>query len=310
YMIQLLIISLKLPKLDWLIGLSCPSNDMPLYLLRLLIKKSVVQIIHGPVPSARSSGYCLVKASAIFYLASTKESLLKALQAYLKVSPSAAERYWAMLETSTFTNGLSPEKWPKQANTISKRVFWAASLFKWKNLDLLIEAISLEVDSKIEATVCYLKPTVETASEPDFSIKQIEWHEDPSNLNQLRAQCGIFVSTSINEPFGLSILEALAAGMCVVVPCDDSYWDRVLTHGKNCIKYTPNDVVSLHNAIHLLNEAPWLKVTMGIEALSIAQLYTAERCYFLIVDYLHSNRSEVDKADINSVDKIKGYDHV
>ncbi|AUI85987.1 glycosyltransferase [Vibrio azureus] len=310
YMIQLFFLVMKLPKLDWLLGLSCPSNDMPLYLLRLLTRKPIVQIIHGPVPCARSTGYCLIKASAIFYLASTKDSLVKALQAYLKVSSTAVERYWTMLETSTFTNGLSPEKWPKQANTISKRVFWAASLLKWKNLDLLIEAITLDTNSRIEATVCYLKPTVKALSEPDFSLKQIEWHESPSNLDQLRSQCGIFVSTSINEPFGLSILEALAAGMCVVVPCDDSYWDRVLTHGKNCIKYTPNDAVSLHNAIHLLNEAPWLKVTMGIEALSTAQLYTADRCYFPIIDYLQNNKNGADRTDINNADRIKGYDHV
>ncbi|EGQ7663053.1 TPA: glycosyltransferase family 4 protein [Vibrio parahaemolyticus] len=312
YLIQLLKVCMKLPKIDWYLGLSCPSNDMPLYLMRLFSRKPVVQMIHGPVGVARSSGYCLVKASAIYYLSNTRESLINALQAYLKTPKPATERYWSTLNASTFVNGLSRERWPKQANPISNRVFWAASLLKWKNVDLLLDALTLENTTTMQSTICYIKPNVPGVeySTPDFNTKGVDWYESPNNLNELRAQCGVFVSTSVNEPFGLSILEALASGMCVVIPHDDSYWDRVLTHGKNCIKYTPNNAASLHNAIRLLNESPWMKVTMGLEALNVAQLYSAERCYMPIAQYLCSEHAPTSHHNAKARNNVKGYDHV
>ncbi|HHP0481568.1 glycosyltransferase family 4 protein [Vibrio campbellii] len=311
YLIQLLLVTLKLPKLDWFMGLSSPNNDMPLYLLRLFSRKPIVQMVHGPVGISRASGYCLVKAHAIHYLANTRDSMINALVAYLKMPKPAVERYWTTLNASSFVNGLSSQRTPKQANPISKRVFWAASLLKWKNVDLLLDAMQQDETTNLNAIICYIKPNIAgvDCSEPDFSQPNVEWHESPNNLDELRAQCGVFVSTSINEPFGLSILEALAAGMCVVIPQDDSYWDRVLTHGKNCIKYIPNDAASLHNAIVLLNESPWLKVTMGLEALNVASLYTAERCYFSITQQLCKDPSGRDPQSTKKRDKAKGYDH-
>ncbi len=179
-------------------------------------------------------------------------------------------------------------------------------------MDLLLDAMKLDDSCHLNATICYIKPNIEgvECSQPNFTQANIEWHESPDNLDELRAQCGVFVSTSENEPFGLSILEALAAGMCVVIPHDDSYWDRVLTHGKNCIKYTPKDAASLHNAIVLLNESPWLKVTMGLEALHVARLYTAERCYFSITQQLCKDPSSKEQQNAKKRDNVKGYDHV
>ncbi len=158
--------------------------------------------------------------------------MIDALMAYLKMPKPAVERYWTTLNTASFVNGLSSKRSPKQANPISNRVFWYASLLKWKNVDLLLDAMKLDDSCHLNATICYIKPNIEgvECSEPDFNQSNISWHESPENLDELRAQCGVFVSTSNNEPFGLSILEALAAGMCVVIPHDDSYWDRVLTH--------------------------------------------------------------------------------
>ena len=58
YLVQLILVTFKLPKLDWFMGLSSPNNDMPLYLLRLFNRKPIVQMVHGPVGVSRSSGYC------------------------------------------------------------------------------------------------------------------------------------------------------------------------------------------------------------------------------------------------------------
>ncbi|WP_104026842.1 glycosyltransferase family 4 protein [Vibrio jasicida] len=312
YLFQLLFILCRLPKIDWLLGLSNPNNDMPLYLLRLLNRKPIVQIISQSVGKSRSAGYCVTKATSIYYLASCRESIIHALQAYLNQPIAAVKRYWADLNTSSFVNGLSSERWPKQANPMSSRVFWAATLLKRKNVDLLLDAIQLENGTNLKATVCYIQPNLidDEYLTPDLAAKGVDWYESPANLDDLRAQCGVFVATAENEPFGLAILESLAAGMCVVIPHDDSYWDRILTDGKNCIKYTPNDAASLHNAIRLLNESPWLKVTMGIEALNVAQLYTAERCYFPITQHLCSGPEQQNESSAKKRNNVKGYDHV
>ena len=75
--------------------------------------------------------------------------------------------------------------------------------------------------------------------------------------------CGIFVSTSMNEPFGLSILEAMAAGLCVVLPADGAWWDQHLIDGVDCIKYQPNDPDDLARALMELNTRPDLVTRLG-----------------------------------------------
>ncbi|MGR4991233.1 hypothetical protein ACPV3U_16805 [Vibrio rotiferianus] len=57
YTLQLLLIAIREAKFHSYMGLSCPSNDMPLYLLRLISNKPIIQMIHGPVAMARSTGY-------------------------------------------------------------------------------------------------------------------------------------------------------------------------------------------------------------------------------------------------------------
>ncbi|TOE83812.1 glycosyltransferase, partial [Vibrio parahaemolyticus] len=75
-----------------------------------------------------------------------------------------------------------------QANPISNRVFWAASLLKWKNVDLLLDALTLENTTTIQSTICYIKPNVPGVeySTPDFNTKGVDWYESPNNLNELR----------------------------------------------------------------------------------------------------------------------------
>lgn len=82
----------------------------------------------------------------------------------------------------------------------------------------------------------------------------MSWHESPGNLDDIRANASIFVSTSRREPFGLSILEALAAGLCVVIPRDGAYWDRTLTDGVSCVGYRSGDPDDLNEKIRYLLE--------------------------------------------------------
>ncbi|MEI8597440.1 glycosyltransferase [Vibrio sp. M60_M31a] len=124
--------------------------------------------------------------------------------------------------------------------------FWAASLLKWKGLETLIKASKrAAISQSVVLNVCYIRPvdTCLPISNAPVLLSHTIWYEDPENLDDIRSQSNIFVSTSCNEPFGLSILEALAAGMCVVIPSDGAYWDKTLTHNENCIKYQPETLI-------------------------------------------------------------------
>jgi glycosyltransferase involved in cell wall biosynthesis len=116
-----------------------------------------------------------------------------------------------------------------------------------------------------------------------MSIPGVTWRRQPDNLDQVRAGCNIFVSTSSKEPFGLSILESLAAGLCVVIPQDSAYWDRQLINNINCIKYIPGSAESLAKAIQTLLDHPSRIRRIGTAGSFFAEHYRAESCYQHIV---------------------------
>jgi glycosyltransferase involved in cell wall biosynthesis len=114
-------------------------------------------------------------------------------------------------------------------------------------------------------------------------MHRVNWHENPSQLDQIRAGCEIFVSTSKNEPFGLSILESLAAGLAIIIPRDNAYWDRHLQEFKDCLKYQPGDAEDLALKILSLKQNPDLRRRLGRRGQLLARQYRAERVYLEIV---------------------------
>jgi glycosyltransferase involved in cell wall biosynthesis len=122
---------------------------------------------------------------------------------------------------------------------------------------------------------------------PEF-LEGVTWHENPACLDRIRSECSIFVSTSHNEPFGLSILESMAAGLAVVIPRDGAYWDLQLDDKSDCLKYTAEDPVDLALKIRYLQQNPKQIEKLGRRARQIAQEYCAERVYAGIVQGLTS----------------------
>ncbi|USD67795.1 glycosyltransferase family 4 protein [Vibrio sp. SCSIO 43136] len=282
------VIMMLKPKVQLTVGASGPGVDMALYLCRFVFGFKVAQLIHGPVARSRSIGFALTKADFVFYLTSSHQSLLQSLQSYLGADQDLSAVRKLMGERwIAFDNGLPEHQWPSQIHQTEPVVYWAASLLKWKGLDLLVEALSsLEVESQI----CFIRPKNSqlAVSKAPVRLNGAKWYQQPNNLDDIRKQSSIFVSTSVNEPFGLSILEALAAGMCVIVPKDGSYWDQVLTEGFNCIKYEKNDARSLQAAIQHVQQDPELIARLGRKAKLIAAHYTAKRCYQTITHCIHT----------------------
>lgn len=307
--ICLTLLSVKLSKsnsISKLIGCSGPGIDMSLYLCRSLVTLKIIQFIHGPVATSRSIGFCLTRCDALFYLPSTKPSLIDALSCYLSIksgdhySTTLAKFVLHAPHVHTFVNGISKASWPTTSQTDYASLFWAASLLKWKGLDLLVHALKLKTSSnqssnileQVHTTICYIRPqgtNLDTTQAPVL-MQNVQWHEQPDNLDQLRSQNSIFVSTSTNEPFGLSILEALAAGMCVVIPKDGAYWDTQLTHGLNCMKYIPQDPESLQTVLRTLSITPLWRSKIQARALHVAKEYQAETCYLPIARLIDTGK--------------------
>lgn len=161
-------------------------------------------------------------------------------------------------------------------------IFWEALLLKWKGLDTLLQAArTVDVENRPPTHICYIRPkkTALPVSLAPVVLEAVCWHEAPKDLDQLRAEANIFVSTSECEPFGLSILEAMAAGHCVVIPADGAYWDRILKQGVDCLKYRPGDSADLAGKLDFLNNNLAQIKRLGEAAFKVASQYRASQCY-------------------------------
>lgn len=298
FCISIALLLARTSKVDVALGASGPGVDMALYLCRKLFGYRLLQLIHGPVGLSRSIGYCLTQADTTFYLSSSQKSMTDAMAIYFdykfnthkykypqSLGADCARFNLASPHYYRFENGISTHKWPTPCMYGEPTIFWAASLLEWKGLDTLVEAGRLLAKRiSILSRICYIRPSntqLELSTAP-VELKNCEWYEQPRNLDELRSKSNIFVSTSRNEPFGLSILEAIASGMCVVIPKDGSYWDKKLKHNVNCIKYKPGCAASLADALLLLALHPLKIEQLGLSARNIADHYHASHSYLRI----------------------------
>jgi hypothetical protein len=268
--------------------------DMAGYWLSALFAIKITQLIHGPVGKSRLSSYAFSQGHPTFYLPSAKHSLLALNQ------ESGLPR-----NCLPFVNGLDKQDWPSSREgsfDSTLQIFWAASLLKWKGLSVLDEALQLNhLDRHFRTRICYIQP--KNSHQPQSSLPTTLQNcvsmPNPKNLDLIRAQSHLFISTSHQEPFGLSILEALAAGLVVIIPKDGAYWDQELEHGVNCFKYQANDPFSLNLLLGqlLVNRDKLAHVASNGQRR--AQSYHAHTCYAPIVEALtaldstacrHSNR--------------------
>lgn len=264
---------------------SGPGVDLSAYLVAHLFNIKLIQMIHGPISKSRASKWCLQQGHTTFYLPSSKPSIQFCLDA-------------DVLEENfvPFINGLA--QWPKVQveNCQPVSVFWAASLLKWKGLDLLTAAMQKrQLNRCLHANVCYIKPEQTDAeqSQVDPSIDHIHWFENPKDLEQIRATSHIYVSTSTHEPFGLSTLEALACGLIVVIPRDGAYWDRILVEGEHCLKYEPKNADSLNQVLTMVLHRKECFWHLGMSGQKIAREYTAEKAYQPIVQSVINTQAEI-----------------
>jgi glycosyltransferase involved in cell wall biosynthesis len=241
------------------------------------------------VATSKTIGRALLVADRVYYLDSSLASLTRAIKSFSPETGLADilenDRFCA------FSNGLPGARWPTESVATTVEVFWAASLLKWKGLATLLEALRMTpLDDRPQTQICFIQPkatNLEMGPGPE-PIEGVTWHENPACLDRIRSECSIFVSTSHNEPFGLSILESMAAGLAVIIPRDGAYWDLRLNDKSDCLKYMAEDAADLALKIRYLQQNPKQLLDLGRRAKQIALEYRSDRVYAGILQGLTS----------------------
>ncbi|REL36526.1 glycosyltransferase family 4 protein [Thalassotalea euphylliae] len=313
YALQLLRLNKEAGGFARIVGLSGPTVDFALAILQFCKRSTLIQLVQGPVPDSRSAGFGLSRAARIFSLTTAVPSVKRALGRFLNSFSFASSREPATM-VEQFTNAIDQgeikvhrefrsngkDSAKNHAKNNGKQqgveILWSASLIKWKRLDVLLEALKILRSTygltHFIVNICYIKPPVGESSCVDIDSlsrelpPNVRLFEQPENLAQLRARSSIFVSTSEQEPFGLAILEALAAKLAVVVPSDGAYWDRVLEDGKDCAKYQALSPLELAQCLARLIHNPKRCRRIAAKGKAISKQYRAANCYSQITKAL------------------------
>jgi len=278
--LHILVVRIAYGKVDVVIGASTPGVDLSVYLARYFMGYRIIQLIHGPVACSGTIARCLIRVHFVFYLPSSINSLAKCLAK--KLNTTDIKKVLRGYRFKPLNIGICKRAWPTQCQYHTPQILWAASLLKWKGLDFFINSISaIPVAIRPVTEICYIRPktTAQSISKAPVILPKFYWHLQPSDLNTIRSNCNIFVSTSQNEPFGLSILEALAAGLCVIIPQDNAYWDRTLCDDVNCIKYHANDLHDLAEKVLELTNNPKHIKRIGQCGQQLSAQYKASKTY-------------------------------
>lgn len=310
YALQLLRLNKEAGGFARIVGLSGPTVDFALAILQCCKHSTFIQLVQGPVPDSRSAGFGLSRASRIFSLTTAIPSVKKALKRFLsRISLKRGDQQAVSVEQ--FTNAIDQseikvhqgvcQSESKSECTSEKKhqgveILWSASLIQWKRLDVLLAALKILRNTygltEFIVNICYIKPPtgeVSCIDIDDISSElppNVRLFEQPDNLAELRARASIFVSTAEREPFGLAILEALAAKLAVVVPKDGAYWDQTLEDGKNCVKYQALSASELAQCLARLIHNPKRCRRIAAKGQLKSRQYQASNCYAQITKAL------------------------
>jgi glycosyltransferase involved in cell wall biosynthesis len=105
----------------------------------------------------------------------------------------------------------------------------------------------------------------------------------PENVPALLMNCDLHVTTSEKETRGLTILEAFAAGIPVIVPCSGGVVENI-DDGNNGFLYSPGDRYNFTNKLKLLVENSALRQQMGERAKTSVQGYSWDRSIHNLVN--------------------------
>ncbi len=248
-----------------------PTANLSTHLAGRLLGLPVAQYVRGPFPATGLAARLLRRAPQVF-----------------AVGAEAARqvRDVAGLDAARVEEGIHPRFWPRRREAGGRGYFWSSALVEWKGLPLLLEAHRTLGPGAPPLTACYagFPPGHPDAAPPPRALHEgVRLLRSPPGLDDLRAASLVYVhSATAPEPFGRSLLEAMAAGLCPIVP-DAGTPGRIVRHMETGITYTRGSVHGLAAAMRLAARHPDLCVRLGDAAAEDARAYAAGRVFRPVV---------------------------
>jgi glycosyltransferase involved in cell wall biosynthesis len=246
---------------------------LPVTVLALLLRKRVILQTHGMVVESRHPAAPLMdwlltrrvlrRASAVLYLNEGERAELEA------VEPAAHLQY--------LPNGV-PVYDDAKERPATVEVLFVARLHKRKRPLVFVEAAAELLKQGVTATFRLVGPDEGEAAAVQAAIDalgglgaNIAWEGpvDPSRVVERIRRASIYVLPSVNEPIGMSILEAMSVGLPVIVT-DSCGLARLIDDSHSGI-VVDDSVESLAEAMRRLILDAELRESMGRAARQAVQ---------------------------------------
>ena len=240
--------------------------SMPAALLALLLKKRVVIQTHGMIIKSKHpiapaldrflTRPILRRADAVLYLTSRERDDL------LEVESGIAAQ--------ALPNGVPPSPPLSPPNDGGVEVLYLARLHERKRPALFVETARDILSEGIDARFTLIGPDGGEGAKVREAItrgrefeKSINWEGSlpPEKTADRMAHASIYVLPSVDEPFSMSVLEAMAIGLPVVITESCGLADTVRASG--CGIVVDHSQKSLTSAVRRLIEDPALREKMG-----------------------------------------------
>ena len=256
-----------------------PTANLATHLAGRALGLPVAQYVRGPFPPTGLAGKVLRGAAAIFTVGN---------ECSRDVAATGAVRVEQVEE------GLAPDRWPASRSPVSRDWLWNSALVDWKGLPLLLEAYRAVGEGAPALQACYAAHPAghpDAVSPPAEMPRGVRLRRSPVDLDQIRARCLVYVHTALRpEPFGRSLLEAMAAGLCPIVP-DAGTPGRLVRHEENGLVYPAGSVEGLTAALRRAAADPELCRRLGSRSALDARDYRSDRVFQPILAGLERIRS-------------------
>jgi len=263
---------------DVLLANNGPTANLSTHLAGASLGIPVAQYVRGPFPASRLSARILRRAAAVL----TVGDECTAVAARSGIRPEQVEE------------GLDPGRWPRRREPEATDWLWSSALVAWKGLPLLLEAYAALGGASPPLQLCWagLPGGHPDAVAPPRQVPPgVNLHRAPADLDALRSRCLAYVHTALlPEPFGRSVLEAMAAGLCPIVP-DAGTPGRLVRHEESGLVYPAGSPSGLAAALRRAAGDPELCARLGAQAAREATAYRSDRVFRPVLAALERIRS-------------------
>jgi len=258
-----------------LLANNTPPVNLAAYVVAPLLGVPLAQYVRSPFHCSRLASACVARANRIF-----------------TVGQGAARCVAASnVEFSPVQEGLRDDAWPTLRRADSHHWLWCSALVGWKGLPLALEAYRRAAlrETLPPLEVCFARTDgmhPDAAAVPPTIPDGVILHELPPDLDAIRARCQVYLHTAlVPEPFGRSILEAMAAGLCPIVP-DHGESAPLVDPGRTGLDYQACDADALAVRLVELARRPERARLLGDAASEAARNYRASRVFGPVADQL------------------------